>query len=76
MSVHETWKAMVILKEAGLTKNVGVCNMNVHFTSDDTRAQNKQNSGNMRLANLLIASGICLQKSVLNDICKVRLTHL
>ena len=33
-SVHETWKAMVILKEAGLTKNVGVCNMNVQLLNE------------------------------------------
>ena len=24
VSVHETWKAMIILKEAGLVRNIGV----------------------------------------------------
>jgi diketogulonate reductase-like aldo/keto reductase len=34
VSVHETWKAMIILKEAGLVRNIGVCNMNVQLLNE------------------------------------------
>lgn len=40
VTIHETWNAMVACKEAGLTRNVGVCNFKVAFTNQNSAAAN------------------------------------
>ena len=31
VTIHDTWRAMIVCKEAGLCKNIGVCNFNVQL---------------------------------------------
>lgn len=31
VTIHDTWRAMIVCKEAGLCKNIGICNFNVQL---------------------------------------------